>query len=134
MSRTDEAKFADDGTRTSVEKTASKLKINHGDCTTSYGFANDKMSFDAKGKAYNEDGWISNIGFAAETKQAKSEWKASGSVEVKSPDLSGAKLGLNVSYSLNRVALSTSPNKICGLPPLVSVCANKKSLVFSGQC
>jgi len=56
--------------------------MNHGDCTTSYTFANDKMAFDAKGKAYYEDGWKSDIAFAAETKQAKSEWKTTGSLDV----------------------------------------------------
>jgi hypothetical protein len=99
MSRTDECKRGDDGSRSTVEKTASKLKINHGDCTTTFGFANDKLSFDAKGKAYNEDGWTSNLGFAAETKQAKKEWKATASLEAKTPDMSGAKAAFNVSYS-----------------------------------
>ena len=97
MEKKVECKVADDGSRSEVEKTASKLKINHGDCTTTYGFANDKMSFDAKAMPFNEDGLRVDINTNAEIKQAKSEWKLSGSVDVKHNDLGGAKLAMNVS-------------------------------------
>ena len=99
MSKTDECVTSDDGTQKITEKTASKLKINHGDTTTTFGFANDKMSFDAKGKAFDQDGWKSNISGAGEVKQAKKEWKVSGTVDFTSPDIGGAKLAGTVSYS-----------------------------------
>lgn len=111
MSRTQEAKVADDGSSSVVEKTASKLKINHGDCTTTWGFANDKMSFDAKGKAYNEDGWSTDIGFAAEVKQAKSEWKGTGTLDAKSPDMGGARAALNAKVEYNqKQEVTVKPN------------------------
>ena len=100
LSRTIECKDGADGSCSQVEKTASKLKINHGDCTTTWGFANDKMSMDARGKAYDDDGWKAHIGFAGEVKQAKKEWKGTGSFEVSSPDLGGAKVAFNVSNQL----------------------------------
>ena len=99
MSKTDECVTSDDGTQKITEKTASKLKINHGDTTTTFGFANDKMSFDAKGKAFDQDGWKFNISGAGEVKQAKKEWKVTGTVDFVSPDLGGAKLAGTVSYS-----------------------------------
>lgn len=68
MEKKVECKVADDGSRSEVEKTASKLKINHGDCTTTYAFANDKMSVDAKGKAVDDDGWRVDIGGNLELK------------------------------------------------------------------
>jgi hypothetical protein len=98
MSKTDEFVANEDGTSKVNEKTASKLKINHGACTTTFGFANDKMSFDAKGEAFNQDGWKSDIGAAAEVKQANKEWKVTGTMDFKSPDIGGAKLAGTVSY------------------------------------
>ena len=97
MEKKVECKVAEDGSRSEVEKTASKLKINHGDCTTTYAFANDKMSIDAKGKAVDDDGWRVDIGGNYEVKQAKGEWKASGSLDIKASDLGGAKMSVNVS-------------------------------------
>lgn len=102
MSKTVECKMNEDGTRTESEKTASKMKWNHGDCTTTYGFTNDKLSFDAKGVAYNEDGMKSNVGLAAENKAAKSEWKITGNFDFKASDLGGAKAALNGSVEYNQ--------------------------------
>ena len=85
-----------------VEKTVSTLKHNHGDCTTKMTFANDKMAFEGKGKLVDDDGWKVDITGAGETKQAKKEWKLTGNLDVKSPDMGGAKGALNVSFCLSQ--------------------------------
>jgi hypothetical protein len=85
-----------DDAETKVDKTSSSLKINHGDCTTSYGFANDKLSFAGKGRAYSEDGWKIDLTGAAEIKQAKNEWKLTKTVDV-SGEVGGIKTGTTVS-------------------------------------
>ena len=96
MSRTSQSEFKGD-TRVESEKTAAKLSIDHGDCKTTYGFANDKMTFDAVGKALDSDGWRAKVGASGEAKQAKDEWKVTASADVSSPDLGGIKAALNVS-------------------------------------
>ena len=58
------------------------------------------MSFDAKGKAVDQDGWRVDIGGAGEIKQAKSEWKTTGSIDIKGKDLGGANLAINVSKKI----------------------------------
>lgn len=90
-----------DGAVSQVEKTSTKLKINHGDCTTTYSFANDKMGFDAKGKAVNDDGMKVDIGGAGEVKQAKGEWKTTGSIDIKAKDVGGANVAINVSLNFD---------------------------------
>lgn len=80
-----------------VEKTNSKLKHGHGDCTTTMTFANDKMVFEGKGKAVDEDGWKVDITGAGEVKQAKKEWKMTGKLDIATPDMGGAKANINVS-------------------------------------
>ena len=97
MERKTEQKVADDGSTSEIEKTSSKLKINHGDCTTTYTFANDKMAFEGKGKALDDDGWRVDLTGSGEVKQAKSEWKVGGALDVRGSDLGGAKLAMNVS-------------------------------------
>lgn len=84
-----------------VEKTSSKLKINHGDCTTTYTFANDKQAWDAKGKAVDDNGLRVDISGNGEIKQAKGEWKLGAGLDVKHNDCGGAKVALNVSDSLS---------------------------------
>lgn len=82
-----------------VEKTTSTLKHNHGDCTTKMTFANDKMAFEGKGKLVDDDGWKVDLTGAGETKQAKKEWKLTGALDIKSPDMGGAKAVINVSQT-----------------------------------
>jgi len=91
-----------DGTTEEITKTSSKLKINHGDCTTTYGFANDKMSFNGKGKAVDDDSFRVDITGGAEVKQAKSEWKITGTLDVKAKDLGGAKAAVNADVEYNQ--------------------------------
>ena len=51
-----------------TEKTSRKVKINHGDCTSSYTLANDKMAFEATGKLVNEKDMKVDITGGAEVK------------------------------------------------------------------
>ena len=81
----------------SATKTSSKLKINHGDCTTTYTFANDKMAFDGRGIAVNDNDWKVDIYAGGEVKQVKEEWKITGGIDAAGKDLGGAKLNVNVS-------------------------------------
>ena len=99
MSKTTESKWENDAA-SSVEKTSSKLTINHGDCTTSYGFDNDKMTFSGKGKAYDADGWKVDITGGAEVNQVEGTWKITKTTDISGDLGSGAKAGINVSYSL----------------------------------
>lgn len=101
-----------DGVSSQNEKTASKLKINHGGCTTTYGFANDKMSFEACGQAYDADGWKVKIGNASEVKQAKNEWKSTGNLNIKGDDLGGAKVAIDASAEYNQAGAITVKPKI----------------------
>ena len=80
-----------------AEKTSSKLKINHGQCTTTWSFTNDKFSGNGNGVLYDADGYKSTLSGSLENKPAKGEWKAVGEATLKTPDLGGARLGVNVS-------------------------------------
>ena len=80
-----------------TEKTSRKVKINHGDCTSSYTLANDKMAFDATGKLVDEKDMRVDIGGAAEIKQKKGAYKLTGKLAAAASDLGGAKAALNVS-------------------------------------
>ena len=59
------------GKERKVDKMASKLSIDHGDCTTSYGFTNDKLSCSGKGKVIDDDNNRVDIAGAAWSKPAK---------------------------------------------------------------
>ena len=63
-------------------------------------FANDKFAVSAAGQLLKENDWTINASGAYETKPAKKEWKATGSATVTSPDFSGVKAFVNVSYNL----------------------------------
>merc|ERR1712156_1351076 len=80
----------------------SKLKINHGDCTTTYTFANDKMAFEGKGTAVNDNDWKVDIYAGGEVKQVKEEWKISGGIDAAGKDLGGAKLNVNLPIESNQ--------------------------------
>jgi len=88
-----------------IVKTVSTLKQNHGKCTTKMTFANDKMAGEAKGNLVDDDGWKTDITLAGEIKQAKSEWKITGKLDAKTPDMGGAKAALNVSLTKQESAL-----------------------------
>lgn len=106
MTKKTEATFANDVAGTK-DTTTSKLVINHGDCTTTYGFDSDKMSFSGKGKAYDADGWKVDTTGAFETNQEENTWKASFTSDI-SGDLGGAKMGMNVS-TWQTASLLTAP-------------------------
>ena len=80
-----------------TEKTVAKAKADHGECSQSVTFANDKQATDVTGTLYDEDGVKARVGLAGEIKQAKSEWKVTGTLDVKANDLGGAKAALAVS-------------------------------------
>ena len=96
-----ESKCEKDGSRSDIDKTSNKLKIEH-ECgtTTTWTFANDKLAFDAKHKAYNEGGVKVGVGAAAEHKAVKKEWKVTGNFDVSANDVGGAKVALAVSQSV----------------------------------
>ena len=54
-----------------TEKTSSKLKIKHGDCTTSWGYTNEKFSMSAVGKLLDSDGYKSDLSGGFEAKYLK---------------------------------------------------------------
>lgn len=83
-----------------TDKSVRKLKINHGDCTTSYTFANDKMAFEANANVLKEKEYTVDVTAAAEMKQKKGEWKLTGKLATKANDLGGAKAAVNVSKIL----------------------------------
>jgi len=92
----------DDKGTSSAEKTNTKLKINHGDCSTTYTFANDKLAFEGKGKAVDQDGWRVDLTGAGEYKPEKDDWKVSATLNVNGKDLGGAKLAFEVSSLADR--------------------------------
>ena len=94
VEQTSDKKTKEEGSAT---KTSSKLKINHGDCTTTYTFANDKMAFDGRGIAVNDNDWKVDLYAGGEVKQVKEEWKITGGIDAAGKDLGGAKLNVNVS-------------------------------------
>lgn len=94
-----------------IEKTVSTLKHNHGDCTTKMTWANDKMAGEGKGKLVDDDGWKVDITGAAEVKQAKSEWKVTGKLDIQTPDMGGAKSAINVCADYNQKGeVTVKPN------------------------
>jgi len=89
-----------------------KLKLNHGDCQSSYTFANDKTAFDAIGKVVDDADWNITLFGAGETKQDKSEWKGTAKLAVIGKDLGGAKMGMNLDVEYNQKSEITVKPKI----------------------
>lgn len=80
----------DDNHEASIKnKTKSKLEVNHGDCTTTWGFENEKFSFAASGVAHEQDGYKMDLKSKAEYKPKKAEWKAEGELDLRTPDIGG---------------------------------------------
>jgi len=94
------------------EKTATKVGINHGDCKTSWTFANDKFAFNAQAFAFAQDGWKLHLGGGSESKPAKGDWKVEGSADVQSPDFGGAQLWLNLAGEHNNKSETTVKSKL----------------------
>ena len=95
----EETNYDDNHVASIKNKTKSKLEVNHGDCTTTWGFENEKFSFAASGVAHEQDGYKMDLKSKAEYKPKKAEWKAEGEVDFRTPDLGG---GMN---SWTRVSL-----------------------------
>ena len=79
-----------------AEKTTSKLRLNHGDCTTTWTFSNEKFAMNGVGKLLTGD-YKSDLSGTAEYKYLKAAWKLSGLATLVTPDLGGAKINSSVS-------------------------------------
>lgn len=90
-----------DNKKVDSEKNATKITIAHGDCKTSWSFANDKFATTANAKAFDQDGWKANVSSLFELKPAKEEWKLEGNSSVSSPDLGGARAFFNFGFEHN---------------------------------
>jgi len=75
-----------------TEKVTSSLKLNHGDCQTKWTFSNEKFFGEGSGILFNEDGYNVKLTGSAEHKPKENEWKATGKLAVKTPDMGGAKV------------------------------------------
>lgn len=89
FSQVEETNYSDDHVASIKNKTKSKLEVNHGDCTTTWGFENEKFAFGARGNALNQDGHNIDVASKAEWKPKKGEWKGEGQVDIVTPDLGG---------------------------------------------
>jgi len=115
------------GSTEQIEKTVSTLKHNHGDCTTKITWANDKMAGEGKGKLVDDDGWKVDITGALETKQAKSEWKVTGKLDVQTPDMGGAKAAVNASVDYNQKGeVTIKPNVNVEISDEINIGVNAK--------
>ena len=81
------------------EKTTSKLKLDHGDCKTSWTYSNEKFAMSGDGKLLTGD-YKSNLTGGAEYKFLKDEWKLTGLLTLATPDFSGAKINTSVSIEI----------------------------------
>ena len=84
-----------------AEKTTSKLKLNHGDCNTTWTFSNEKFAMQGVGKLLTGDYKV-NLSGTAEAKYLKSAWKLVGLATLSTPDLGGAKINSSVSLKTSR--------------------------------
>lgn len=101
-----------DGACSQAEKTSSEMKWNHGKCTTTYTFSNEKLAFKAKGKAVDQDGWRVDLTLGGEFKPEKEDWKSSAVLNVSAKDLGGAKLGFETTAEYNKKGEITVKPKV----------------------
>jgi hypothetical protein len=80
-----------------AEKTTSKLKLNHGDCNTTWTFSNEKFAMQGVGKLLTGDYKV-NLSGTAEAKYLKSAWKLVGLATLSTPDLGGAKINSSLEF------------------------------------
>ena len=78
-------------------KNTTKVTIAHGECKTTWAFANDKFATTAAAKAYADEDWKVDVNALLESKPAKEEWKVEGGAAISSPDFGGARTFFNVS-------------------------------------
>ena len=84
-----------------VEKTAAKIKVNHGDVKSDWSFCNDKFTMGLSGDALGmliDHKSATKISY--ETKPQKGDFKAKFNFDVASSDISGVKLWENVSQKI----------------------------------
>ena len=111
----DETNYDDNHVASIKNKTKAKLEVNHGDCTTTWGFENEKFSFGASGVAHEKDGYKMDLKSKAEYKPKKEEWKAEGELDLVTPDLGGGMTSwAKVSFSFNPFYLFIF-RKICAI-------------------
>ena len=99
VSRTFEGEWKG-ATRAETEKTAAKVKVDHGDVTSDWSFCNDKFTMELKGDALSSKDYPSTVGLNLETKPQKAEHKAKLNFDVSTPEMSGVKLWENVSQKI----------------------------------
>ena len=86
-----------------TEKTQSKLKLNHGDCDTTWTYSSEKFAMTGVGKLLDSDGYKSKLSGTGEIKYLKSAWKLAAGLTLATPDLGGAKIDASVSNKLNLI-------------------------------
>ena len=100
VSRTDEGEWKG-ASRSATQKTAAKIKVDHGDVTTDWSFCNDKFTMGVKGDPIDCKDYPSKTGASLEVKPQKSEYKAKLNFDISTPDMSGVRLWENVSQRYN---------------------------------
>lgn len=82
-------------------KNTTKVTIAHGECKTTWAFANDKFATTAAAKAYADEDWKVDVNALLESKPAKEEWKVEGGAAISSPDFGGARTFFNIGFEHN---------------------------------
>jgi hypothetical protein len=100
VSRTDEGEWKG-SSRTANQKTAAKVKVNHGDVTSDWSFCNDKFTMALKGDPLASKDYPSSVALNLETKPQKGDHKAKLDFDVSTPDMSGVKLWENLQLEYN---------------------------------
>lgn len=98
VSKTIEGEWKAQGApRSEVEKTAAKIKCDHGDVKSDWSFCNDKFTMNVKGNPVDAKDYPSTAELKLECKPAKKEYKGKLLFDISTPDISGIKFYDNVS-------------------------------------
>ena len=82
--------------KTSTDKTAAKIKVNHDWADSEWSFCNDKFSGDVSGSNDDKD-YPMKFALKTESKPASNAWKVKLLWDASTPDFSGARFHENVS-------------------------------------
>ena len=98
VSKTIEGEWKAQGApRSEVEKTAAKIKCDHGDVKSDWSFCNDKFTMNVKGNPLDSKDYPSSAELKTECKPAKKEYKLKLLFDISTPDFSGVQFYENVS-------------------------------------